>query len=251
VSLHPSISPQTEGDISKDASRAAFARLLALLAPIATSILTEGYSEAIAWGRFMHASQNDSDTAAIERAREHLQAALKQATGEGARRALAASLRILDDATSSPAAEHPSSHAGSIDYTFDDEAYEPHGRQVEARVFYRWEDYNQEDQTPATWGATIEGLQVLTVRYFDEDGEEVTPREHHQDLAWDLLEQHREQVTEACTDDGYRRGLGVAPPSYVPLSGASDSASPSAAGFAVRMAPSEPTRQAQHSRRWG
>jgi len=200
----------------------------------------------------MHASQTDSDRATIERAREHLQAALKEATGEDARRALAASLRILDDAASSPAADDSSSHAGSIDYTFDDEAYEPHGRQVEVRVFYRWEDYNQQDQTPATWGAAIEGLEVLTVRYFDEDGEEVTPREHHQDLAWDMLEQHREQVSEACTEDGYRCGLGVAPPSYVPSSGAAETGASRNAGFAVRMAPSEPTRQAQQSRRrWG
>ncbi|MEQ8789697.1 MAG: hypothetical protein RIC55_25610 [Pirellulaceae bacterium] len=201
---------------------------------------------------------SDSDTAALERARQQLQAALSATTGEAARRALADSLRVLDTALdASPTSsdmltsrDAGDSFSGSIDYTFDDEAYQPHGRQVEVRVFYRWEDYNRNDPPLSAWGASIEQVEVLAVRYFDEDGHEVSPREHHDDLAWDLLEAQREQVTELCTEDGYHRSVGVAAPSYTPPSGRTGAAV--AGDFAIRLAPSQSTRTSQEGeRRWG
>jgi hypothetical protein len=133
--------------------------------------------------------------------------------------------------------------AGAIEYTLEDDECPPSGRQIDVRVYYGWEDYNPADEPYAVWGARIEGVEVLAIRYLDEAGDAVDLAMHHQQLALDLLEQQREQVTEACTDDGVRRGVGEAHPLHQAAS------SPATSAANRRMAPSQRTRDARQQRR--
>jgi hypothetical protein len=192
---------------------------------------------------------NKLDSSRIDQARKKVCAALTEANNDATRDALHASLEILDTLAEMPHAQRSSKYAGSIDYTFEDEQYEPFGREIDVRVYYCWYDYDSADEPSPVWGATIEDIEVLAVRNFDKDGNEVLSSEHHLDLAWLLLNRQYEEVTEACTEDGYHRGAGEAPVTYTPQRSSSDAASPAQTNFAGRMARSLPTRRAEQERR--
>jgi hypothetical protein len=116
---------------------------------------------------------------------------------------------------------------------------------VDVRVYYGWDDYNPADEPFPVWGARIVHVEVLAVRYLDQDGDAVDLGIHHRQLAMELLEGQRDEVTEACTDDGVRRGVGEAHPLHRP-----SPAVGSVTGENMRrMAPSERTRQAPQERR--
>jgi len=105
---------------------------------------------------------------------------------------------------------------GFIDHTFVDEAYEPHGREVDVRIFYDWQDYDADDEPSPVWGADIADIAVRQVRYLDQDGNVQEMGRHHEDVAWDLLEQQRDFLTELCTDDGCHNDVGIAHPLHSP-----------------------------------
>lgn len=189
------------------------------------------------------------DSTRIDLARKKVYAALAAVTNEATRDALNASLEILDALAESPRAQRSSKYAGSIDYTFEDERYEPFGREIDVRVYYCWYDYDPADEPSPVWGATIEDIEVLAVRNYDKDGNEVLSSEHQLDLAWLLLNRQYEEVMEACTEDGYHRGAGESPITYTPQRTSSDSVSAAQTNFAGRMARSLPTRRAEQERR--
>jgi hypothetical protein len=191
----------------------------------------------------------------IEEVLDQVRFALRSHRPQEAREALLASLQVLQSLVESTVPDRSSQHAGSIEYTFEDEGYEPYGRAVDVRVYYRWNDYNTADDPRPVWGAVVEDLDVLAVRYFDESGNEIPAAEHASDLAWQLLDKSYQQVTEACTEDGYRRGAGAAPLTYAPgntsakgQTSAPDASSPSA-DFASRMARSVSTRIGRRNRK--
>lgn len=176
---------------------------------------------------------------------------------ENTRTALLASLRVLESLADRrqldgrqldghpPNARRPDrafKYDGSIEYTFEDEEYEPFGRAIDVRIYYRWSNYNPADDPWPMWGATIEDWEVLAVRYFDNAGNEVPEADHFTDVAWHLLNKNYEQVTEACTEDGYRRGAGNAPITYAPGRLRSKVVAPAKPDFGPRMVPSIPTR---------
>jgi hypothetical protein len=136
---------------------------------------------------------------------------------------------------------------GHLDYTFDDESYQPNGRQVDVRVYFNWNDYDPADGPVAEWGAVIESVEVLAVRNFDHLGNAVDSHSHLQDVARELLEQNEEVVREACTQEGVRLGIGRSHPFYRPAY-----QRPPQVGIHVapsRMAPSARTRQPSSSLR--
>jgi hypothetical protein len=112
------------------------------------------------------------------------------------------------------------STAGSIAYVIDDEDYAPHGRSLDVRVHYSWLDYDPADEPHAEWGPAIETVEVVAVRYFDAEGNEIAgPSQAAAELtemAWDLVQAESERVLEACRVDGYRTAAGEAPPWYYP-----------------------------------
>ena len=105
-------------------------------------------------------------------------------------------------------------HAGSIRWTFEDDAYEPNGREIELLLHYDWEDYSPSDGvTPSAGGcAQITDLEVLAVRYFDEHGDVIDMDQHHLDTAWAVVERNRELLEEKCTDAGHRAVVGRTSP---------------------------------------
>jgi hypothetical protein len=152
--------------------------------------------------------------------------------------ALASSLTRLRGLTAPTAQRGKPRHQAYMDQTFDDEDCPPFGRQIDVRVYYEWHDYDRADEPSPIWGAQIQDVEVLAVRYFDQNGDVIGVADHHADLAWMLVEKNHERVTEACTADGYRRGLGAAHPLYWP-------------DPAPRMAPSQRTRESPRNRRLG
>jgi hypothetical protein len=188
------------------------------------------------------------EVAKIEEVLQQVRSALNSGAEEDSRAALLACLQILASLGEVRQPVQSSKYDGSIEYTFEDESYEPFGRAVDVRIHYRWCNYNPADNPRPLWGATIEDLEVLAIRYFDNAGNEVHSTEHPLDVAWHLLHKCYQQVTEACTEDGYRRGAGSAPPTYAPGRRV-NAASPSLADIGTRMAPSVPTRPAQLDRR--
>ena len=178
---------------------------------------------------------NNISPSEIESAVEQVRSALGSTTDEDAR-----------------SAPQRTQYDGSIEYTFEDEDFEPFGRAIDVRIYYRWRDYDPADGPHTVWGASIEELEVLAIRHFDKFGNEVAMSKHSTDAAWHLLEKTYEQVTEACTEDGYRRGVGKAPLTYAP--GKVRKNPPSTfqkvpANFGSRMAPSISTRPTQVDRR--
>lgn len=179
----------------------------------------------------------------IDQARDKICAALQRGGQDGATvDALQSSLSLLNSLTSAPQRD-TAQHDGAIDYTFDDGDYQPHGRQVDVRIHFAWDDYNPADEPFAVWGARIEDVQVLAIRYYNDEGNEVDAATHHVDLAWDLIEKNRTAITERCTEEGYRQGLGEADPLYAPL----PTWPPAAA--APRMAPSARERHGRSEHR--
>lgn len=185
----------------------------------------------------------------IEHVREQVRSALADATEEKTRVALTASLNLLETLVRSPSHERASKYAGSIEYTFADEQYEPFGREVDVRVYYAWYDYDPADEPSPVWGASIEDLEVLAVRHFDKHGNAVNLDEHCLDIAWHLLNQDHELVKEACTEDGYHSQAGKVPFTYSPLHSSAQVSAPAPPSFTARMAPSVPTRKAGKDRR--
>ncbi len=161
--------------------------------------------------------------------------------------ALGSSLARLRSLTAPASKPGGSRHRAHLDYTFDDEDCQPYGRQVDVRIYYEWYDYDRADEPSAIWGAQVEDVEVLAVRYFDQQGDVVGVEGHHSDVAWMLVEKDRQRVTEACTADGCRRGVGAAHPLYSPP--VQRSSAPSASHDAPRMAPSQRTRESQRDRR--
>lgn len=187
------------------------------------------------------------EIAKIEEVLQQVRSALNAGSEEETRAALLASLQILDMLAEGRPPIQSSKYDGSIEHTFEDEHYEPFGRAVDVRIHYRWCNYNPADKSHPVWGAMIEDLDVLAIRYFDDSGNEVEASEHSLDVAWHLLHKCYEQVAEACTEDGYRRGVGSSPSTYA-LGKRSNVAKQPLAAIDTRMAPSVPTRSAQLGR---
>ncbi len=154
--------------------------------------------------------------------------------------------RCLQSLEKSQAAEQEPANVydGFIDYTIDDEAFATHFRQFDLRIYYSWEDYDRDDESFATWGANVERCEVLAVRYFDKAGNELSTSDYHLDEALKLVEERHELVTEACTEDGYRNGVGQCHPLYSSPIGSTLSANK----VALRMASSSRTRQTPQDR---
>jgi hypothetical protein len=188
------------------------------------------------------------EIAEIEEVLQQVRSALHAGAEEETRAALLASFQILKGLVEARPPIQSSKYDGSIQYTFEDENYEPFGRAVDVRIHYRWCNYDSADNPHPVWGATIEDLDVLAIRYFDNSGNEVHASEHPLDVAWHLLHKNYQQVAEACTEDGYRRGVGSAPSTYAPGKRI-NVASQSLADVGTRMAPSVSTRPAQLDRR--
>ena len=184
----------------------------------------------------------------VESACAKVRKALATCVDEGVRDALISSLEILEPLAEVSRGPRASKYAGSIDYTFEDEQYAPCGREVDVRVYYCWYDYDPADEPSPIWGASIEDVEVLAVRHFDQEGHEIPENEHRLDLAWFLLNRQYEEVTEACTADGYRQGAGESPITYAPA-GSSTAATAGNNSFASRMAGSVSTRRAEQERR--
>jgi hypothetical protein len=195
--------------------------------------------------------ENEYSLERIEKLCQQIEAAWEAARRSGQDTAtldaLESSLTQLRRLTAPAAKDTTSRHAAYLDYTFDDEDCPPYGRQLEVRIHYDWSDYDRADEPFSVWGAQVADVEVLAVRYFDQNGDAVEVDAHHADVAWLLLERNREQVTEACTADGCRRGVGAAHPLYAPP--ARRAAASSAALPAPRMAPSQRTRTVPNERR--
>jgi hypothetical protein len=184
------------------------------------------------------------DFAAIQRVREQVRAALATTAEPLAVEALQASLQLFESLVTEPRSNLQAKYAGSMDHTFTDEDYAPYGREIDVRIFYNWEDYNRADEPYPVWGATIEAMQVQEVRYFNDDGEVVSLDEHLSDVAGHLLSQHDESLSEGCTEDGFRKGIGKAPGWYS-LSPVSTPPLAKGTELYVRMASSLPTRKVE------
>lgn len=132
---------------------------------------------------------------------------------------------------------------GLITRTFEDESFEPHGREFDVRVHYDWIDYSAGDAvTPAAGGhAVITDIEVIDVRYFDEHGRVIDVDQYHDDAATALAREQWEQLEEACTEQGARTGAGETSPLFF---GAPLQTVPQAGPR--RMAPSARQRGASH-----
>src|SRR5687767_2311020 len=95
----------------------------------------------------------------VEELREQVERALQSVLNSGGDQkvieALRSSLEMLDMVADSTEAFQPPRHRGSIDYTLEDDACPPYGRQVQVRVYYDWDDYNPADEPFPIWGARI------------------------------------------------------------------------------------------------
>ncbi|WP_254510973.1 hypothetical protein [Anatilimnocola floriformis] len=129
--------------------------------------------------------------------------------------------------------------AGCLEYVLEDEDFAPHGRNLELRVHYSWNDYDPTDDPHAPWGPTIEAVDIVAVNHFDAAGNEIPADglEVSKEMAWELVEADAERVLEACREDGYRTGAGESPEWYYPAKQASSRIAP-------RLSRSIPTRQA-------
>ena len=136
-----------------------------------------------------------------------------------------------------------------LDYTFDDELFEPFGRQIDARVYYHWNDYNPGDDSDVGWGAVIDDVEVLSVREFDREGNSIPVAIYPRDLGWGILQQQLDEVREACTQEGARLGLGRSHPLYRPRRPAPAVANQHS--IAPRMAPSARDRRTSSTRKLG
>lgn len=140
------------------------------------------------------------------------------------------------------------STAGSIAYVIDDEDYAPNGRSFDVRVHYGWLDYDPADEPHAEWGPTIEAVEVVAVRYFDSEGNEIAgpaADEDQAEVAWDLVQSESERVLDACRVDGYRTAAGESPPWYYPAKQATGSST----RIVPRLSRSISTRDAAAERR--
>jgi hypothetical protein len=124
---------------------------------------------------------NNISASQIESALEQVRSALGSTQDEDARSALVASLPILESCSAASPLDGSKYH-GSIEYTFEDEDYEPFGRAIDVRIYYRWRDYDSADDPHTVWGASIEELEVLAIRYFDKFGNEVERRAPRTDI---------------------------------------------------------------------
>ena len=135
-------------------------------------------------------------------------------------------------------------HAGVIRWTFEDDQYEPNGREIEVLIYYDWDDYSAGDGvTPSCGGcAQIADIEILAVRYFDEHGNVIGEQQHHLDVAWDAVESNRELLEEMCSDAGHRDDAGRTAPVRFP--GTSGIESPDSNESTWRMTPSARSRGA-------
>ena len=201
----------------------------------------------------MTSNNADPTVQRLESLQHRIRSALGRTTDEHLRRDLAEGLQLLSllvaDACS-PAETTPNQFSGYVEHTFEDEDYEPHGREIDVRIHYSWHDYDRADDR-SLWGATIEDVEVLAIRYFDDQGNVAGTAEHREDVAWNLVRRHEDLLTDRCTQDGIQRGAGAGHPLFAALSSTPASGPPetSDATASARMAPSMPTRQREQSRR--
>jgi len=188
------------------------------------------------------------DPSRVEEARRQLQAVLDQSLDDQVREALTGSLQLLEDFAAGPV-NRSSRHAGRMVYTFEDENYGPCGRKIDICIDYDWDDYDPADEPFASWGPTIADANVLAVRYLDEEGNEIPANVHYAGLAGHLLNKHHEHIIEACTKHGYQHGVGKSPITYSEPTSPTTFTPTDDSAFVPRMAPSEPTRSSQSSRR--
>ena len=179
--------------------------------------------------------------AKIRAARQKVTEALAAGGGDPqAIEALQASLEVLTSLAGNQPEVVRSSAIPSISYTFE-EVDGLGRREFDVRIYYGWTDYDPADEPSPIWGAHIEDVEVVAVRYFDRDGEQVDWQTHAGVMAWDQLELEHHRVLSACTNDGALRGLGRVHPLFVP-----EPARPALqADSSLRMAPSVRTRTLQ------
>lgn len=187
-----------------------------------------------------------SETAAltsldIQTLQRHVELAIELAESGGDRGELLESLREAREMLSAIAASRPATgatrHDGSIQYTLEDESCEPYGRELDVRVYFDWDDYSSQDAPSTAWGARVSEIEVLAVRYFDQQGNSITVDEHHLEAAWELLERDRELVEQLCAE--------AADSQYITF----DARRSAPAAVALRMAPSQRDRRATSARR--
>jgi hypothetical protein len=171
--------------------------------------------------------------------------ALPLAADGQVREALAASLEQFNELLGDTSFCTPVKYSGSILYTVDDDGDSPHRQQFELRVHYHWIDYDPLDEPYPLWGPTIEAIDVVAVRQFDEEGNEIALGEHCRNVAWDLLQGEYERVVEACKRAGVVAGVGSAPSWYNPGRGSA----PPSLRVITHMAPSASTRPDAQQRR--
>ncbi len=149
--------------------------------------------------------------------------------------ALARCRAILTQVADEARVRRISRHDGAIEWTLEDESQLPQMRELDVRVYYNWIDYSPGDRvTPGFGGyAEICDLEVLAVRHLDDQGETIGALPHFTELAWQLLEERKGEVEEACTSAGHRGGVGPTHPLFQPTTPA---AQPS--GTESKMAPS-------------
>jgi hypothetical protein len=180
----------------------------------------------------------------LAKARESVRAALSLVADGPVHDALAASLEQFNELLGESSPSTPEKYSGSILYTVDDENDSPHRQQFELRVFYHWIDYDPLDEPYPLWGPTIETIDVVAVRQFDAEGNEISLGEHCLKVAWDLVQAEYERVVEACKRAGVVEGIGSAPSWYNPSRGVAPQLS-----VVTRMAPSASTRPDAQQRR--
>jgi hypothetical protein len=118
----------------------------------------------------------------------------------------------LSSESQSPGASAP--QHGALDYELQDESYPPFGRQIDVRLYFHWNDYDPADEPRPIWGAVIDDVEVLAVRYFDAEGNVVEERDHLATVARDLLNEDWDAAVDACTEAGERTGMGTSHPLY-------------------------------------
>jgi hypothetical protein len=109
-------------------------------------------------------------------------------------------------------------HDDFVTWTIEDHACFPGGREIDVRLYYDWENYCPGDHvTPDSGGfARLEDIEVVAVRYFDEQGNLASLGDHYHDVAWELAEKDRSVLDDAVTSVGYARGVGETNPLLVP-----------------------------------
>lgn len=100
-------------------------------------------------------------------------------------------------------------HAGYIDWTLQDESFEPSGRDFEVRVFFDWVDRGIGDSVTPSFGgyAEIADIEIIGVRYYDAHENLISAAQHHVEAAWQLLANDSGRIEDACTQAGKSAGV--------------------------------------------